>query len=99
MLVHNVADEVACHDVQVDAIGTYLIDFPGFLHASRADDPESPARVEAQVPMGHLGQLDELARSSAASVDGTQPLRHRPVRRLRRRLGLTSTQAPTWSSG
>jgi 3-oxoacyl-[acyl-carrier protein] reductase len=71
MLVRNVADEVARHDVQVNAIGTNFIDFPGFLKASRAEDPEGRARVEAQVPMGRLGQLDELAHFAAAFVDGT----------------------------
>ena len=70
MLVKNVAAEVAGNDVQVNAVGTNFIDFPGFLKASRADDPEGRARVEAQVPMGRLGSLDELANFSATFVDG-----------------------------
>jgi NAD(P)-dependent dehydrogenase (short-subunit alcohol dehydrogenase family) len=70
MLVRNVADEVARHRVQVNAIGTNFIDFPGFLRASRADDPEGRARVEAQVPMGRLGGLDELAHLAVAFLDG-----------------------------
>jgi NAD(P)-dependent dehydrogenase (short-subunit alcohol dehydrogenase family) len=70
MLVRNVADEVARHNVQVNAIGTNFIDFPGFLRASRADDPEGRARVEAQVPMGRLGGLDELAHLAGAFLDG-----------------------------
>ncbi|MGH2684905.1 MAG: SDR family NAD(P)-dependent oxidoreductase, partial [Actinomycetota bacterium] len=61
MLVRNVAAEVAGHGVQVNAIGTNFMDFPGFLAANRATDPEGRARVEAQVPMGRLGTLDELA--------------------------------------
>jgi 3-oxoacyl-[acyl-carrier protein] reductase len=71
MLVRNVAAEVAGKGVQVNAIGTNFMDFPGFLKANRAEDPEGRARVEAQVPMGRLGGLDELAAFAAAFVDGT----------------------------
>lgn len=70
MLVRNVAAEVASRNVQVNAIGTNFIDFPGFLKASRADDPEGRARVEAQVPMGRLGGLDELAHFALPFLDG-----------------------------
>ena len=71
MLVRNVAAEVASKNVQVNAVGTNFIDFPGFLKASRAEDPEGRARVEAQVPMGRLGGLGELAHFAATFVDGT----------------------------
>ncbi|MEX2293480.1 MAG: SDR family oxidoreductase [Acidimicrobiales bacterium] len=71
MLVRNVAAEVAGKGVQVNAIGTNFMDFPEFLAANRAEDAEGRARVEAQVPMGRLGTLDELAHFSAAFVDGT----------------------------
>ncbi|MGE3588777.1 MAG: SDR family NAD(P)-dependent oxidoreductase, partial [Ilumatobacteraceae bacterium] len=39
-LVRNVADEVARHRVQVNAVGTNFMDFPEFRRASGADDPE-----------------------------------------------------------
>jgi NAD(P)-dependent dehydrogenase (short-subunit alcohol dehydrogenase family) len=71
MLVRNVAAEVAGKGVQVNAIGTNFMDFPEFLKANRAEDPEGRARVEAMVPMGRLGQLDEAAYLAAAFVDGT----------------------------
>ena len=71
MLVRNVAAEVAATGVQVNAIGTNFMDFPAFLQANRAEDAEGRARVEAQVPMGRLGGLDELAQLAAAFVDGT----------------------------
>ena len=71
MLVRNVAAEVAGKGVQVNAIGTNFMDFPAFLKANRAEDAEGRARVEAQVPMGRLGGLDELAHFSAPFVDGT----------------------------
>ena len=71
MLVRNVAAEVASKGVQVNAVGTNFMDFPEFLKANRAEDPEGRARVEAQVPMGRLGTLVELAHFSMAFVDGT----------------------------
>jgi 3-oxoacyl-[acyl-carrier protein] reductase len=71
MLVRNVAAEVASKGVQVNAIGTNFMDFPEFLKANRAEDAEGRARVEAQVPMGRLGGLDELAHFSMPFVDGT----------------------------
>jgi 3-oxoacyl-[acyl-carrier protein] reductase len=71
MLVRNVAAEVAGKGVQVNAIGTNFMDFPEFLKANRAEEPEGRARVEAMVPMGRLGQLEEAAHLAAAFVDGT----------------------------
>jgi NAD(P)-dependent dehydrogenase (short-subunit alcohol dehydrogenase family) len=71
MLVRNVALEVVGKGVQVNAIGTNFMDFPEFLKANRAEDPEGRARVEAMVPMGRLGTLDELAHFSVPYVDGT----------------------------
>jgi 3-oxoacyl-[acyl-carrier protein] reductase len=70
-LVRNVAAEVAGTNVQVNAIGTNFMDFPEFLAANRVTDEESRARVEAMVPMGRLGTLDELAHFAMPFVDGT----------------------------
>jgi 3-oxoacyl-[acyl-carrier protein] reductase len=71
MLVRNVAAEVARTGVQVNAVGTNYMDFPEFLKANRADDPEGRARVEAQVPMGRLGTLEEFASFCMPFIDGT----------------------------
>jgi 3-oxoacyl-[acyl-carrier protein] reductase len=71
MLVRNVADEVVGLGVQVNAIGTNFMDFPGFLRANRAEDAEGRARVEAMVPMGRLGTMEELAHFALPFVDGT----------------------------
>jgi 3-oxoacyl-[acyl-carrier protein] reductase len=71
MLVRNVAAEVVDKGVQINAVGTNFMDFPEFLEANRAEDPEGRARVEAMVPMGRLGTLQELAHFSAPFVDGT----------------------------
>ena len=43
MLVRNVAGEVAKSGVQVNAVGTNFMDFPGFLAANRVTDDESRA--------------------------------------------------------
>lgn len=71
MLVRNVAAEVAAHGVQVNAVGTNFMDFPAFLKANGADDPDVRARIEAQVPMRRLGTLPEFASFCMAFLDGT----------------------------
>ena len=71
MLARNVAAEVAKSGVQVNVVGTNFMDFPGFLAANRVTDDESRARVEAMVPMGRLGSMDELAHFCLPFVDGT----------------------------
>jgi len=71
MLVANVAQEVARHGVQVNAVGTNYMDFPDFLRASGADDPEVRARIEAQVPLGRLGTMSEFAAFCMPFLDGT----------------------------
>ncbi|HVM08575.1 MAG TPA: SDR family oxidoreductase [Acidimicrobiales bacterium] len=71
MLARNVAAEVVDKGVQINVVGTNFMDFPEFLRASRAEDPEGRARVEAQVPMGRLGSLEEFASFCMPFVDGT----------------------------
>jgi 3-oxoacyl-[acyl-carrier protein] reductase len=71
MLVRNVAAEIAKSGVQVNAVGTNFMDFPGFLAANRVTDAESRAHVEAMVPMNRLGTMEELAHFCATFVDGT----------------------------
>jgi 3-oxoacyl-[acyl-carrier protein] reductase len=71
MLVRNVAGEVAKRGVQVNALGTNFMDFPEFLRANGADDPEVRKRIEANVPMKRLGTMEECAAMAAAFLDGT----------------------------
>ena len=71
MLARNVAGEVARKGVQVNVVGTNFMDFPEFLRANRVTDAESRAKVEAQVPMGRLGTLEEFAAFCMAFIDGT----------------------------
>jgi 3-oxoacyl-[acyl-carrier protein] reductase len=70
-LVRNVAQEVAASGVQVNAVGTNFMDFPGFLAANRVDSPEARAKVEAMVPMRRLGTMEEFAAFCAVFLDGT----------------------------
>ena len=71
MLVKNVAAEVASRNVQVNAVGTNFMDFPAFLKATGAKDPEVRARIEAQVPMRRLGTMQEFAAFCMAFLDGS----------------------------
>ena len=71
MMVRNAASEVARHGVQVNAVGTNFMDFPGFIKASGADDPERRAAIESQVPMGRLGTMEEFAAFCSVFVDGS----------------------------
>ncbi|MGZ8752047.1 MAG: SDR family NAD(P)-dependent oxidoreductase [Acidimicrobiia bacterium] len=70
-LVRNVADEVARHGVQVNALGTNFMDFPEFLRATGGTDPEVRAKLEAAVPMRRLGTVEECAAMCAVFLDGT----------------------------
>ena len=70
-LVRNVAREMAASGVQVNALGTNFMDFPAFLAANRATDPEGRALVESKVPMKRLGTADECAALCCAYLDGT----------------------------
>ncbi len=69
-IVRAVGLEHARDGVQVNAVGTNFMDFPGFIAASGAADPERRARIEAQTPMRRLGTMDELAHVTAPLLDG-----------------------------
>jgi 3-oxoacyl-[acyl-carrier protein] reductase len=71
MLTRNVAGEVARYGVQVNAVGTNFMDFPEFLRASGANDPTVREKLEAQVPLGRLGTMEEFASFCMPFVDGT----------------------------
>lgn len=70
-LVKNVAQEVSRNRVQVNAVGTNFMDFPEFLRATGATDPEVRAKVESQVPMRRLGTMEEFAAFCMPFIDGT----------------------------
>jgi 3-oxoacyl-[acyl-carrier protein] reductase len=47
------------------------MDFPEFLAASGATDPAVRAKLEAQVPLGRLGTMEEFAAFCLPFVDGS----------------------------
>lgn len=71
MLAKNAATEFARNNVSVNGIGTNFMDFPEFLRASGAENPEIRKKVESQVPLQRLGQLDEFASFCMPYLDGT----------------------------
>ncbi|MGA9275909.1 SDR family NAD(P)-dependent oxidoreductase [Ilumatobacter sp.] len=70
-IVRAVGLEHARDGVQVNAVGTNFMDFPGFIKAAGADDPERRAKIEAQTPMRRLGTMDELASVTSVLLDGS----------------------------
>lgn len=70
-LVRAVGLEHAKDGVQVNAVGTNYMDFPGFRKASGADDPDRRARIEAQTPLQRLGTMEELSAFTTTLLDGT----------------------------
>ena len=70
MLAKNAAQEMAKHNVQVNAVGTNYMDFPEFRRATGADDPDVRTKLESQVPLGRLGTLDEFAHFCMPYLDG-----------------------------
>jgi len=56
---------------RLNAVGTNFMDFPEFLKASGATDPEVRKKIESQVPLGRLGTLDEFASFCMPYLDGT----------------------------
>ena len=69
-IVRAVGLEHARDGIQVNAVGTNFMDFPGFIAASGAADPERRAKIEAQTPMRRLGTMDELAHVTSPLLDG-----------------------------
>lgn len=70
MLVRNAAATVADRNVTINAIGTNYLDYPGFIAATGADDPDIRAYLEQQVPLRRFGQPAEVAHFAAGLLDG-----------------------------
>jgi 3-oxoacyl-[acyl-carrier protein] reductase len=70
MLAKNSAMEMAKNNVQVNAVGTNFMDFPEFLRASGAENPEVRQKIESQVPLNRLGGVDEFAHFCMPYLDG-----------------------------
>ena len=89
MLVRNVAAEVAGKGVQVNAIGTNFMDFPGFLGRQPGRGRRGPGPGGGPGADGPPRRARRARRVLGRVRRRHQPLRHRPVRRLRRRLDVT----------
>ena len=70
-LLKNVAAEVAPKGVSVNGLGTNFMDFPEFLRASGATDPDVRAHIESRVPLRRLGSVAECAALCVAYLDGS----------------------------
>lgn len=70
-MAKNAAGEMTRHNVQVNSVGTNFMDFPEFLRASGATDPDTRKKIESQVPLGRLGTVDEFASFCMPFLDGT----------------------------
>ena len=69
-MVKAAALDVADKGVCINALGTNFLDYPGFIKANGADDPEVRKRVEKRTPMHRLGRVDEVAHFAASLLDG-----------------------------
>jgi len=71
MMVRNAALTVAEYGVTVNALGTNFLDYPGFVEASGADNPDVRSKIESRVPLRRLGEPSEVAHFCASLLDGT----------------------------
>jgi glucose 1-dehydrogenase len=59
LFVESIAKELAPHGIRVNAVAPGAIATP--INRPLQEDAEARARVEAQVPMGRMGRVDEVA--------------------------------------
>jgi glucose 1-dehydrogenase len=59
LLVESIAKELAPHGIRVNAVAPGAIATP--INDHLEDDHEARARVEAQIPLGRMGRVDEVA--------------------------------------
>jgi len=71
MMVRNAALSVAKYGVTVNALGTNFLDYPGFVRASGAADPDIRRKIESRIPLGRLGHPSEVGHFCAGLLDGT----------------------------
>jgi NAD(P)-dependent dehydrogenase (short-subunit alcohol dehydrogenase family) len=67
MLVNELAHELAPHGIRVNAVS------PGVVHSSHVAEPNTPeedAEIRRLVPLGRIGQPDDVARMTAVLLSG-----------------------------
>jgi glucose 1-dehydrogenase len=63
LFLESIAKELAPHGIRVNAVAPGAIETPINQHLQ--EDEEARRRVEAQIPHGRMGQIDEVARAVA----------------------------------
>ena len=69
-LINQVALDVAKHGVTVNGMGSMFCDYPGYRNSLNVNTPEALAEACKDIPMGRLGQPEEMAHLAAALLDG-----------------------------
>ncbi len=69
-LINQVALDVAKHGVTVNGMGSMFCDYPGYRNSLNVNTPEAMAEACKDIPMGRLGQPEEMAHLAAALLDG-----------------------------
>ena len=69
-LINQVALDVAKHGVTVNGMGSMFCDYPGYRNSLGVTTPEALAEACKAIPMGRLGQPEEMAHLAAALLDG-----------------------------
>ena len=69
-LINQVALDVAKHGVTVNGMGSMFCDYPGYRNSLGVTTPEALAEACKDIPMGRLGQPEEMAHLAAALLDG-----------------------------
>ena len=70
MLVRTAAQSAAPHGITINGIGTMFLNYPGFLDNTGCRDPQILERTVGNIPLGRLGEPDEVAHIAAAMLDG-----------------------------
>ena len=71
MLMRTIAVELAPHEITVNNIGPGAIDTP--MDAAHQGDPERMQTLLAEIPLGRMGQPEEVARALRVSWPPTPP--------------------------
>jgi 3-oxoacyl-[acyl-carrier protein] reductase len=69
-LINHVALDVAKHQVTLNGMGSMFCDYPGYRNSLGVTNPEAVAEACKPIPMGRLGQPEEMAHLAAALLDG-----------------------------
>ena len=57
-------------DVHINAVGTNFMNYPGFKGTKGADDPKVMKAILDMIPMGRLGEPEEVAHFTMFLLDG-----------------------------